>query len=77
MYTKKEQAQIRHTLIFDAAEQCGIITNTCRYFGFSRDTYHRWKPQYQAHGEKGLINSKPCPQNPKIRIPLEIEEKIL
>jgi transposase InsO family protein len=30
-----------------------------------------------SHGEKGLINSKPCPQNPKIRVPKHIEEKIL
>jgi len=29
------------------------------------------------HGEKGLIDSKPCPQNPKLRTPPEIEEKIL
>jgi len=78
MYSKSEQAQIRHKLkIFAAAEQCSSITNTCRHFGISRDTYHRWKRQYLAHGEKGLINSKPCPQNPKIRIPLEIEENSL
>jgi hypothetical protein len=32
---------------------------------------------YAAHGEKGLINSKPCPENPKLRTPLPIEEKIL
>jgi len=25
------------------------------------------------HGEKGLIDSKPCPQNPKLRTPPEIE----
>ena len=26
---------------------------------------------------KGLINSKPCPQNPKLRTPAHIEEKIV
>ena len=26
---------------------------------------------------RGLINSKPCPENPKLRTPLPIEEKIL
>jgi hypothetical protein len=35
------------------------------------------KRAYAAHGEKGLINSKPCPENPSLRIPPEIEEKIL
>jgi hypothetical protein len=35
------------------------------------------KRAYAAHGERGLINSKPCPKNPKLRTPLPIEEKIL
>lgn len=78
MYTKKEQGEINHKLkIFAAAERCGNITTTCRYYGISRDTYHRWKRNYLTQGEKGLINSKPCPQNPKIRVAPEIEEKIL
>lgn len=33
--------------------------------------------QLESSGPEALINSKPCPQNPKIRIPSEIEEKIL
>jgi transposase InsO family protein len=33
--------------------------------------------QLRASGEKGLINSKPCPENPTLRIPQEIKEKIL
>jgi transposase len=49
----------------------------CRHFGISRETYYQWKRAYAAHGEKGLINSKPCPKNPKLRTPLPIEEKIL
>jgi hypothetical protein len=32
---------------------------------------------YELKGESALINSKPCPQNPKLRIPPHIEEKIL
>ena len=35
------------------------------------------KRAYAAHGEQGLINSKPCPGNPKLRTPAPIEEKIL
>jgi transposase InsO family protein len=30
-----------------------------------------------SQGEKGLVNSKPCPENPKLRIPASVEEKIL
>lgn len=50
---------------------------TCRHFDLSRETYYQWKRSYAAHGEKGLINSKPCPENPKLRAPAPIEEKIL
>jgi hypothetical protein len=32
---------------------------------------------YQHDGERALINSKPCPQNLKLRTPDYIEEKIL
>ena len=44
---------------------------------YSRETFYKWKRDYESKGESALINSKPCPQNPKIRIPADIEEKIL
>jgi hypothetical protein len=46
-------------------------------FGVSRETYYQWKRAYSAHGEKGLINSRPCPENPRLRTPEFIEEKII
>jgi len=55
----------------------GNISKTCRYFGISRETFYKWRRSYEIEGEKGLINSKPCPQNPKIRVPKHIEDKIL
>jgi transposase len=53
------------------------VAFTCRYFGISRETYYQWKCAYLTHGEQGLINSKPCPENPKLRTPRWIEEKII
>jgi hypothetical protein len=35
------------------------------------------EPAYEKQGAAGLINSKPCPQNPKLRPPAPIAEKIL
>ena len=35
------------------------------------------KRQYETKGPEALVNSKPCPENPKIRISKYIEEKIL
>lgn len=48
-----------------------------RILGLSREIYYQWKRAYAAHGAKGLINSKPCPENPKLCTPAPIEEKIL
>lgn len=74
----KAQREINHKLrIFEHATKNKNISFTCRYFGISRDTFYRWKKNYKDKGEQGLINSKPCPENPKLRIPLPIEEKIL
>ncbi len=78
MLTKKGQQKIHHKLkILNEAEQCKNVSFVCRRFGISRDTFYRWKKQYIDLGEKGLLSSKPCPQNPKIRVKPEIEEKIL
>lgn len=74
----KAQREIAHKLrVFAHAEQSRNITFTCRYFGISRDTFYRWKKNYKQKGEPGLVNSKPCPENPKLRTPAHIEEKIL
>ncbi len=67
----------RKLKVFEHAVTSGNVAFTCRHFGISRDTFYQWKRAYAARGEKGLINSKPCPENPKLRTPLPIEEKIL
>lgn len=74
----KEMADIRRKLrILTHADSTGNVSFTCRYFGISREAFYRWRKAYETKGEKGLINSKPCPENPKIRLSKPIEEKIL
>ncbi len=53
------------------------ITRLCGYYGISRDTFYRWKKQLENDGEVALINSKPCPQNPKLRTPKHIEDMVI
>ena len=53
------------------------VSKTCRYFGISRESCYKWKRDYEKDGEKALINSKPCPENPKIRVPKHVEELIV
>ena len=72
------QADIRRKLqVLNYAKTNGNFSKTCRYFGISRETFYKWKRDYEGNGESALINSKPCPQNPKLRIPADIEEKII
>ena len=74
----KAQREIAHKLkVFAHAEQNGNVVLTCRYFGISRNTFYRWKKNYKSKGEIGLVNSKPCPQNLKLRTPAVIEDKII
>ena len=74
----KEQSNIRRKIrVLNHAKETGNISKTCRYFGISREICYQWKRGYEAYGESALINSKPCPQNPKMRIPYPIEEKII
>lgn len=75
---QKALSDIRRKLkILNHAKASGNISKTCRYFGISREIFYRWKRSYEAKGEVGLINSKPCPENPKLRTPKPIEDKIL
>lgn len=74
----KAQRDIKRKLrVLNYAKDIGNVSKACRYFGISRETFYLWKRAYERFGEKALINSKPCPENPKLRTPPEIEEKIL
>jgi transposase-like protein len=76
--TAQAHRDIRRKLrILNHAQETGNISKTCRFFGISREIFYQWKRAYAAAGENALINSKPCPENPKIRVPQSIEEKIL
>jgi len=48
-----------------------------RYFEISQQSFYAWKEALAEKGKEGLINSRPCLEDPKLRIPPEIEEKIL
>lgn len=75
--TKAQQDINRKLRVLNYAQGIGTISKACRYFGISRETYYQWKRAYESYGESGLINSKPCPQNPTLRMPTQVEEKII
>jgi transposase InsO family protein len=72
------ERDIRQKLkVLNHAIETKNISKTCRYFGITRETFYQWKRAYNEKGETGLINRKPCPENPKLRTPLHIEKRIL
>ena len=76
--TKKAQQDIARKLkVLKYAQETGNIAKTCRYFGICRQTFYTWQKLFAVHGEKGLIDSRPCPENHKLRIPQAKEEKIM
>jgi len=40
----------------------------------SKTIYYEWLKRYKKEGEKGLINQKTCPENLKLRTPVEVVE---
>jgi transposase-like protein len=67
--TQAEHRDISRKLrVLNHAKKGGSVSRTCRYFGISRETFYQWKKAYQLEGERALINSKPCPQNPSPRV---------
>ena len=76
--TRKQRHDIKRKLdVFNYAKNIGNINKACRHYGISKTTYFNWLKRYQKDGEQGLINNKPCPENIKMRTPIEVEEKVL
>lgn len=69
MNTQARRDISRKLKVFEHAATSGNVAFTCRHFGISRDTFYQWKRAYAARGENGLINSKPCSENIKLRTP--------
>ncbi|NKF48978.1 transposase [Shewanella sp. WXL01] len=70
--------EIRSKLaLLQLAEELGSISKACEIMGYSRDSYYRFKKQYQTAGERGLKNlsrKKPAIKN---RLSPEVEEQVI
>lgn len=59
------------------AEKLGNVSLACKYMGYSRDTFYRYKELFEAGGEEGLRELSRKKPNIKNRIEEHIEKRVV
>jgi transposase InsO family protein len=59
------------------AQKLGNVSEACKVFGYSRDSFYRFKVAYENGGDEGLREISKKKPNPKNRIDPDIEKAIL
>lgn len=59
------------------AEELGNVSLACKYMGYSRDTFYRYKELFEAGGEEGLRELNRKKPNIKNRIEEHIEKRVV
>lgn len=59
------------------AEELGNVSRACKYLGYSRDTFYRYKDLFETGGEEGLRELSRKKPNIKNRIEAHIEDRVV
>ena len=64
--------------LLELSKQVGNVSEACKTFGYSRDTFYRYQDLYEKGGEKALkeISRKNRPQT-KNRVPENVEKAVI
>ncbi len=70
-------AELRLEVLIEAERTGLTVTEICKRYGISRQTYYRYRRRYLAEGLPGLEDRSRRPHHPANQIPAELEVRIV